>query len=82
MARLSLMLIAVYIYLFLKVRFLAKPKRINSLWSFGLTKSFIKLAAVRHLSKLYALTLHYYYLKQSESYYFKDKEGRFQSRVL
>ena len=25
---------------FLKVRFLAKPKRINSLWSFGLTKSF------------------------------------------
>ena len=28
-------------YTFLKVRFLAKPKRINSLWSFGLTKSFI-----------------------------------------
>lgn len=52
------MLIAVYIYLF------------------------IKLAAVRHLSKLYALTLRYYYLKQSESYHFKVKEGRFQSRVL
>ena len=25
---------------FLKVQFLAKPKRINSLWSFGLTQSF------------------------------------------
>lgn len=43
---------------------------------------FIKLAAVRHLSKLYALTLHYYYLKQSESYHFKVKEGRLQSRIL
>ena len=29
--------------MFLKVRFLAKPKRINSLWSFGLTKSFIDI---------------------------------------
>ena len=37
--------------MFLKVRFLAKPKRINSLWSFGLTKSFVfnrRLAAARH----------------------------------
>ena len=31
---------------FLKVRFLAKPKRINSLWSFGLTKSFVCLLAL------------------------------------
>ena len=28
-----------WIFLFLKVRFLAKPKRASSLWSFGLTKS-------------------------------------------
>ena len=26
---------------FLKVRFLAKPKRASSLWSYGLTKSFV-----------------------------------------
>ena len=51
-------------------RLLAKPKRINSLWSFGLTKSFIQMhlfltfsAALGNMSKLYCTRLHENWLR-------------------
>ena len=39
-----------FISTFLKVQVLAKPKRASSLWSFGLTKSFLKVQVSLTLS--------------------------------